>query len=155
MEQLPQISFTGEYNYSIDSKNRLNIPSKFRKALNPVNNNTFVITRGFDRCLVLYPFDEWQKVEGQLGILTSIKQMNRDFVRSIVRHAVYVQYDSQGRVQIPDSLLGYAGIEKDVSIIGMIKKIEVWEPGILQIHEEANSELDQKSFENLADDINF
>ena len=67
------ISFTGESRNSIDQKNRLSIPAKYRKALSPVNNNTFVLTRGFDQCLILYPLDEWKKVEGQLGSLSSIK----------------------------------------------------------------------------------
>ena len=65
------ISFTGEFRNTIDQKNRLSIPAKYRKALSPVNDNTFVLTRGFDQCLILYPLDEWKKVEGQLGSLSS------------------------------------------------------------------------------------
>ena len=67
------ISFTGEFRNTIDQKNRLSIPAKYRKALSPVNDGTFVLTRGFDQCLILYPLDEWKKVEGQLGSLSSIK----------------------------------------------------------------------------------
>ena len=76
------LSFTGEYKYSIDQKSRLNIPAKFRKALDPKNNNTFVVTRGFDPSLILYPIVEWQKVEQQLLLLSSIKNKDRSFVRS-------------------------------------------------------------------------
>ena len=73
------ISFTGEYNNTIDQKNRLSIPVKYRKSLSPVNNSTFVLTRGFDSCLILYPLDEWKKVESQLSTLSSIKMKHRSF----------------------------------------------------------------------------
>ena len=145
------ISFTGEYNNSIDQKNRLSIPAKYRKALSPVNNGTFVLTRGFDECLVLYPLDEWKKVELQLGSLSSIKIKNRSFVRSIVRCAVHLKYDSQGRIAIPENLLKYAKIDKNVTIIGMIKKIELWSPKLL------NDDIspDGDDYEDLANEINF
>tara|TARA_B100001750_G_C15145057_1_gene416681 strand:+ start:164 stop:622 length:459 start_codon:yes stop_codon:yes gene_type:complete len=145
------ISFTGEYNNSIDQKNRLSIPAKYRKALSPVNNGTFVLTRGFDECLVLYPLDEWKKVELQLGSLSSIKIKNRSFVRSIVRCAVHLKYDSQGRIAIPENLLKYAKIDKNVTIIGMIKKIELWSPALL------NDDIspDGDDYEDLANEINF
>jgi len=145
------ISFTGEYNNSIDQKNRLSIPAKYRKALSPVNNGTFVLTRGFDECLVLYPLDEWKKVELQLGSLSSIKIKNRSFVRSIVRCAVHLKYDSQGRIAIPENLLKYAKIDKNVTIIGMIKKIELWSPTLL--NEDISPDGDD--YEDLANEINF
>ena len=145
------ISFTGEYNNSIDQKNRLSIPAKYRKALSPVNNGTFVLTRGFDKCLVLYPLDEWKKVELQLGSLSSIKIKNRSFVRSIVRCAVHLKYDSQGRIAIPENLLKYAKIDKNVTIIGMIKKIELWSPTLL--NEDISPDGDD--YEDLANEINF
>ena len=81
------ISFTGEYHNSLDTKNRLNIPAKFRKVLDPVNDRTFVLTRGFDRCLVLYPLEDWSQVEAQLRKLSSIRGKHRNFVRSVTRYA--------------------------------------------------------------------
>ena len=145
------ISFTGEYHNSIDQKNRLSIPAKYRKALSPINNGTFVLTRGFDQCLVLYPLDEWKKVEMQLGSLSSIKIKNRSFVRSIVRCAVHLKYDSQGRIAIPENLLKYSKVDKNVTIIGMIKKIELWSPELL------NDDIspDGDDYEDLANEINF
>ena len=147
------ISFTGEFNNSIDQKNRLSIPVKYRKALSPVNDNTFVLTRGFDACLILYPLDEWKKVESQLGTLSSIKMRHRNFVRSIVRCAVHLKYDSQGRIAIPDSLLKYAKIDKNVTVIGMIKKIEIWSPNLLDTNDIENIANDD--YEDLANEINF
>ena len=149
------ISFTGEYHNSLDTKNRLNIPAKFRKVLDPVNNRTFVITRGFDKCLVLYPLEDWSKVERQLSRLSSIRGRHRSFVRSVTRYATSVQYDSQGRVQISESLLGYSGINKEVAVIGMINKIELWDPNTISKIDASEEGLDDNSFDDLANEINF
>ena len=147
------ISFTGEYYNALDSKNRLSIPAKFRKALNPINDRTFVLTRGFDKCLLLYPVNEWGKVEEQLSFLSSMKGRHRNFIRSIVRHAIYLQYDSQGRILIPENLAIYASIEKEITVIGVIKKIELWSPEILNNLDRDIQEL--SDFEDLADEISF
>ena len=147
------ISFTGEFRNTIDQKNRLSIPAKYRKALSPVNDNTFVLTRGFDKCLILYPLDEWKKVEGQLGSLSSIKVRHRNFVRSIVRCAIHVKYDSQGRIAIPENLLQYAKIDGNVAVIGMIKKIEIWSPSLL--NNNGSDDLIDGDYEDLANEINF
>ena len=147
------ISFTGEFRNTIDQKNRLSIPAKYRKALSPVNDSTFVLTRGFDQCLILYPLDEWKKVEGQLGSLSSIKVRHRNFVRSIVRCAIHVKYDSQGRIAIPENLLQYAKIDGNVAVIGMIKKIEIWSPNLL--NNSSSDDLIDDDYEDLANEINF
>jgi len=150
-----QISFTGEYHNSLDIKNRLNIPAKFRKTLDPINDRTFVITRGFDKCLVLYPLEDWNIVEEQLGKLSSIKGRHRSFVRSVTRYAIPVQYDSQGRIQISDSLLKYSNISKEVAVIGMINKIELWNPDIIKLIDDEAEGLEKINFDDLANEINF
>tara|TARA_B100000900_G_scaffold188250_1_gene159466 strand:- start:153 stop:674 length:522 start_codon:yes stop_codon:yes gene_type:complete len=152
-EEKINISFTGEYYNSLDSKSRLSIPAKFRKALDPINDRTFVLTRGFDKCLLLYPVSEWSKVEEQLSFLSSMKGRHRNFIRSIVRHASYLQYDSQGRVIIPENLCRYAEIEKEIAVIGVIKKIELWSPSILNDFDSDSEDLNE--FEDLADEISF
>ena len=152
-EEKINISFTGEYYNTLDSKSRLSIPAKFRKALNPINDRTFVLTRGFDNCLLLYPVSEWSKVEEQLSFLSSMKGRHRNFIRSIVRHASYLQYDSQGRIIIPDNLCNYAKIDKEVAVIGVIKKIELWSPNMLNELDKENQDL--SDFEDLADEIAF
>ena len=123
--------------------------------LDPVNDRTFVITRAFDKCLVLYPLEDWSKVEEQLSKLSSIRGRHRSFVRSVTRYATSVQYDGQGRIQIPDSLLGYSGIKKDVAVIGMINKIELWDPNIISKIDATEADLDDNSFDDLANEINF
>ena len=149
-----KLSFTGEYTNSLDQKHRLSIPVKFRKALDSVNDRTFVITRGFDPCLILYPVSEWNRVEEQLSQLSSIRGQHRNFVRSIVRHATYLQYDSQGRIAIPDNLLEFASVKKDVNVIGMINKIELWAPEVL-VSQDSSADITATDFEDLANEINF
>ena len=148
-------SFTGEYNNSLDGKNRLNIPAKFRKALDPANDRTFVLTQGFDQCLLLYPLNEWQEVEVQLSQLSSIRSRDRNFVRSITRHAIPVQYDGQGRIPIPEAFINFSNIQKDVHVIGMIKKIELWDPEVLNEKDDGGGDVVDKDFDDLADEINF
>ena len=155
MKNKLHISFTGEYHNSLDEKNRLNIPAKFRKVLDPVNDRTFVITRGFDQCLVLYPLEDWSQVAAQLRKLSSIRVKHRDFVRSITRYATSVQYDGQGRIQIPDTLLGYSSIQKEAAVIGMINKIELWDPSILSKQDAREDDVSDKDFDELANEINF
>ena len=149
------MSFTGEFYNNIDQKNRLSIPVKYRKSLSLANDKTFVLTRGFDACLFLYPLDEWKLVENQLSSLSSIRGKHRNFVRSIVRYANYVKYDSQGRIQIPDSLLEYANIKKNITVIGLIKKIELWDQKTLEKYEKNKNNFTDNDFDELANQINF
>ena len=148
------LSFTGEYNNSLDQKNRLSIPAKFRRALDPINDRTFVVTRGFDKCLILYPAVGWNDVEVELSQLNSIKGRNRDFIRSIVRHASYVQFDSQGRIAISEKLLNFSNIKKNVTVVGMIDKIEIWDQSELE-NKDTKYANDSDDYEDLANEINF
>jgi len=149
------MSFTGEFYNTIDQKNRLSIPVKYRKSLSLSNDKTFVLTRGFDTCLSLYPLDEWKLVENQLSSLSSIKGKHRNFIRSIVRYANYVKYDSQGRIQIPEALLNYANIKKNITVIGVIKKIELWDKKTLDKYEKNKDNFTDSEFDELSNQINF
>ena len=155
MKNKLHISFTGEYQNSLDQKKRLNIPAKFRKVLDPVNDRTFVLTRGFDPCLILYPLEDWSLVEAQLRKLSSIKGRHRSFVRSVTRYAISVQYDRQGRIQIPDNLLTYSEINKEAAVIGMINKIEIWDPETLSKQDARETDIGNTDFDDLANEINF
>ena len=149
------MSFTGEFYNTIDQKNRFSIPAKYRKSLSLTNDKTFVLTRGFDSCLFLYPLNEWKLVENQLSSLSSIRGKHRNFVRSIVRYANYVKYDSQGRIQIPDSLLNYANIKRNIAVIGVIKKIELWDRETLDKYEKNKENFTDNDFDELSNQINF
>ncbi|MBF88223.1 MAG: division/cell wall cluster transcriptional repressor MraZ [Candidatus Marinimicrobia bacterium] len=143
-------TFTGEFNYTLDSKSRLNIPSKFRSALSPDNNRSFIITKGMDSCIVAYPLVEWQKrVESGLRELSATSQKNRLFVRSITRYATTVKLDGQGRIQLTSYLKDFANLDREVRIIGVINKIELWNP----IDLEKLDDLCPQDFDDLSDKV--
>lgn len=114
--------FIGEYSYTIDQKKRVAIPAKFRKEL----GKKAVITRGIDNCLVIYPLVEWQKLAEKLEKLPTSRADSRGFVRLMLAGAVEAQLDKLGRILIPDYLKGYANLKKNVSILGLSNRIEIW-----------------------------
>ena len=121
-------TFTGEYQYSLDSKGRVNIPAKFRQALSKKNQNTFVATRGQDPCVWIYPLTEWKKIEDELRNLSSVSGVHRTFVRQIARSATPSTCDKQGRITISPSLISFSQIDKDALIILAVKSVRVAAP---------------------------
>ena len=144
-------SFKGQFHYSLDAKGRLNIPAKFRRALAPEANETFVAIRGFDPCLFLYPLDEWKKFEDKLRQLPTNKERNRRFLRMITSNASEDRCDKQGRISIPADLLKTAQVQKEVLILGVLDRIEIWNPDVYQQHLDASGE----SYEDIAENIMF
>lgn len=115
--------FIGEYAYLIDEKKRLAIPAKFRKGL----GKKAVITRGIDNCLVIYPLSEWRQLAEKLQRLPSSRADSRGFVRLMLAGAIDTELDKLGRILIPDYLKEYATLKKNVSILGLSNRIEVWD----------------------------
>ena len=146
-------TFTGEYSYSLDSKGRVNIPARYRQVLSNDNENTFITTRGQDTCVWVYPIIEWKKIETELRKLSSVSGIHRTFIRQIARSASPSTYDKQGRIKINPSLISYAGLEKDVLIVGVVNKIEIWNPEIEAEVYKKNMELDPNEFNELSGKI--
>jgi MraZ protein len=146
-------TFTGEYQYSLDSKGRVNIPAKFRQALSKKNQNTFVATRGQDPCVWIYPLTEWKKIEDELRNLSSVSGIHRTFIRQIARSATPSTCDKQGRITLSPSLISFSQIDKNALIIGMINKIEIWNPETLKAVDEKNMIKDSVELNSLADKI--
>ena len=146
-------TFIGEYQYSLDSKGRINIPAKFRQSLSEDNNHTFVATRGQDPCIWIYPINEWKKIEDELRKLSSISGVHRTFIRQIARSATPSTCDKQGRIIISPSLLSYASLNKETLILGMINKIEIWNPDMLKKVDTNNINNDPNEFNSLAEKI--
>jgi len=115
--------FIGEYTHTIDEKRRLAIPSKFRSAL----GKKAVITRGLENCLVLYPLNEWTVLAEKLASLPTSREEARSFTRLMLAGAMDTVLDSLGRILIPDYLKKYAALEKNVAIIGLGDRIEIWD----------------------------
>ena len=122
--------FKGQAAYSVDTKGRVAIPAKMRAALNPEAKNTFTVTRGFEKCVFLYPLDHWAKMETEMRGLNVYNRESRNFLRTILMWADEVVLDGQGRVGIAKPLMEFAGIEAGGTalIIGSLDHIEIWDP---------------------------
>ncbi|MBT4111762.1 MAG: division/cell wall cluster transcriptional repressor MraZ [Candidatus Marinimicrobia bacterium] len=149
-----QYTFTGQYDFVIDSKNRINIPSIFRKQLDESDKNRFVITRGIDSCIWIYPLGEWEKIEKELSQLSSLSKVNRTFLRNHLRHAKIVSSDDQGRLILTKNLIEYANILKNITIIGVLNKIEIWDNATLAVSDSEQS-IDEEFYEDLSRRVNI
>ncbi len=114
--------FMGEYNHTIDAKGRLIVPSKFRESL----GDTFVVTKGLDGCLFVYDNEEWTAFEEKLKSLPITNKEARQFARFFLAGAAEVEVDKQGRILVPNILREFAQISKDVVLIGVASRIEIW-----------------------------
>ena len=136
---------TGEFNHSIDAKGRLIIPSKFREDL----GENFMVTKGMDGCLFIYPENEWKTFEEKLRTLPLTNKKARDFKRFFLGSAVDGDLDKQGRVLISSALRAYAGLEKEVVLAGVLDRIEIWNK---TAWDERNAEV-EADIEDIANDM--
>lgn len=113
--------FMGEYHYTIDDKGRLTIPSKVRYEL----GEQFIVTRGLDNCLFVYPKDEWKSIITKYKQLPNTKDA-RNFMRFFLSGATECEFDKQGRINIASPLISYASLKKECVIIGVNDRLEVW-----------------------------
>lgn len=146
------LGLKGEYNHSVDDKGRMIVPSKLREQL----GNSFVITKGMDKCLYAYPENEWEIFEGKLRQLPTTNAKARQFVRVFLGSAVDCEIDNQGRINVPKTLRDYAGITKDVTVVGVGDKAEIWSKEQLeQINNSEEFNLDDlaSGFEELGFNI--
>ena len=141
---------TGEYEHRLDTKGRLIMPSKLREEL----GCTFMITKGLDNCLYVYPNDEWQQFADKLNQLPMANKSARQFKRFFNSGAVKCETDAQGRVIIPQTLRTFANIEKDVVIIGNGEKAEIWNK---EAWDEINNEesLNMDEIADKLDELDF
>lgn len=112
----------GEFHNSIDLKGRVVIPSKFREEL----GDKIVLTRGLDNSLFIYSFDSWVKLTEKLNTLSFTEKDSRNFTRFMLSGATTLEFDKQGRIIIPGFLKEYASLEKEVVVIGVLNRIEIW-----------------------------
>ncbi|WP_432409452.1 division/cell wall cluster transcriptional repressor MraZ [Wukongibacter sp. M2B1] len=114
--------FIGEYIYTIDKKGRINVPAKFRERLGEI----FFITKGLDNCLFVFPEAEWRNFESKLKQLPLTNRNARAFVRLFFSGATECSLDKQGRVTIAQNLRDFGELEKEIAIIGVSSRIEIW-----------------------------
>ncbi|MDP2905633.1 MAG: division/cell wall cluster transcriptional repressor MraZ [Candidatus Omnitrophota bacterium] len=118
--------FYGEFSHSIDRKGRLIMPAKFREAAKANFIEKFFLTRGLDKCLFMFSEEEWRSQENKFKALSFTKQQARTFNRLYFSGAMDATADRQGRILLPQYLKDFAGIKKDVVIVGVSNRIEIW-----------------------------
>ena len=143
--------FYGEYSHSLDKKSRVIIPAKFREAFKNNFVEKFFITRGLDGCLFLFAEDEWRRQEQKFKAISFTKPAARQFNRMFFSGASEVFCDAQGRVLIPQYLKDFAQINKDVVIIGVSNRIEIWDKSRWKEFYENSRESFEETAEKLMD----
>jgi MraZ protein len=120
----------GEFECRIDVKGRFMLPAGLKKQLPPEEQERFVINRGFEKCLVLYPRNVWKVISDEVNQLNLYSKKNRDFVRYFYRGATEMVLDSANRLLLPKQLSIYAGIEKEVVLSAFSNRVEIWSKGV-------------------------
>ncbi|ALS27344.1 division/cell wall cluster transcriptional repressor MraZ [Paenibacillus cisolokensis] len=144
--------FMGEYQHSIDDKGRLIIPSKFRESLGA----RFVVTRGLDNCLFVYPMEEWSLLEQKLKSLPLMKSDARAFTRFFFSGATECELDKQGRINVPNHLREYAKLDKECMVLGVSNRVEIWSKETWAQYYQQSEETFNEIAEKLVDfDFNF
>lgn len=141
--------FLGEYECKLDPKGRLMLPAGLKKQLSPEAQDRFVINRGFEKCLVLYPLNEWKVISEEVNQLNLYAKKNREFARYFFRGASELALDGTSRLLLPKSLLEYASIEKDLVLFAYSNRIEVWS----KAGYDAMLNDEPEDFANLAEEV--
>ena len=119
--------FLGEYEATVDPKGRFLLPAGFKKQLEAEAGNSFVINRGFEKCLTLYPMESWEPIFTEISKLNDFDPKVREFRRYFLNGATTVELDSAGRILLPPNLKAHAGLEKDIVLVAAVSKIEIWD----------------------------
>lgn len=141
------IKFIGEYESTIDAKGRFLFPSGFKKQMPESESHQFVITRGFEACLTLYPIQCWEPLFTEISELNDFDPEVREFRRQFMNGATLVEPDSAGRILIPKNLLNHASLDKDIVLVSGITKIEIWDK---QVREKLFDSFSPEGFSALA-----
>jgi len=124
--------FYGEYEHTIDKKGRIIVPSKFRDFLKEYDIKKIFVTRGLDKCLFLFTEDEWKAQESKFRSVPFTKSESRKFNRLYFSGATQVECDGQGRILLPKYLKDFAEIKRDIMIIGVSNRMEIWSKELWQ-----------------------
>lgn len=115
--------FIGEYSHTVDPKKRLALPAKMRREL----GRRAVVTRGLDQCLFVYPLKTWNELAKKLGTLPVGERNTRSFIRIMLAGAADTDVDGQGRILLPEYLMKYASLKRNVTIAGLFNRLEIWD----------------------------
>jgi len=140
----------GEFHHNIDDKGRLVIPTKYREEM----GDSFVITRGLEKCLYAYSMTEWDRLVAKLNELPFNKKDARTFIRTFFSGATVCEFDKNGRINITSPLVSYAGLTKACVIIGVNDRLEIWDEeafnNFLNVNAENMEEIAEDLFDNIS-----
>ena len=121
------IGFLGEYEATLDSKGRFLLPAGIKKQLPAGVEPVFVVNRGFEKCLTVYPMQSWTPIYENISALNDFDPKVREFRRYFLNGAIQLELDSAGRILLPKNLLEHAGLEKDIVLVSAVNKLEIWD----------------------------
>jgi MraZ protein len=142
--------FLGEYEATLDLKGRFLLPAGFKKQLPQDGATQFVLNRGFEKCLTLYPIKSWEPIFSEISKLNDFDPKVREFRRYFLNGAIQVELDSAGRLLLPKNLTEHAGLEKDIVLVSAVNKIEIWDKNKYTQFFET---FTPQSFSNLANEV--
>jgi MraZ protein len=143
-------NFIGEYECKVDPKGRVMLPAGLKKQISPAAQEKFVLNRGFEKHLNLYPMDEWQRINAEVNKLNLFVAKNREFLRRFNNGATELELDNTSRFLIPKKMMEYAGIEKDIVLFAYSNRIEVWSK---QDYDKLMAEEAGEDFSYLAEEV--
>ena len=144
------IGFIGEYEATIDSKGRFLLPAGIKKQLPEGELPVFVINRGFEKCLSMYPLKSWNPLYESISNQNDFDPKVREFRRYFLNGAMQIELDSAGRMLLPKNLMEHAGLEKDIVLVSAVNKMEIWDKNKYQQFFEKFS---PETFSNLAAEV--
>lgn len=142
--------FLGEYEVTIDAKGRFLLPAGFRKQVPEEWGNQYVISRGIEPCLTLYPMKNWEPIFSKISELNAFDPKVRQFQRYFLNGATTVELDTAGRLLIPQNLKVYAELDKDAVLVSAVQKIEIWDK---KKYQQFFENFSPESFSRLADEV--
>ncbi len=142
--------FLGEYEATLDTKGRFLLPAGFKKQLPEAEGSRFVINRGFEKCLALYPVKNWEPLFNNISSLNDFDPKVREFRRYFLNGAIFVEPDSAGRLLVPPNLKLHADLDKDIVLVAAVNKIEIWDSNK---YKQLFDSFSPDAFSNLAKEV--
>lgn len=142
-------AFRGSYTHAIDHKGRVSIPARFRRQLSGEADETFVIVRGLETCIALYPADEFRRLDERLRARSFSDETNRRYQRTMLYESRDETLDAQGRVALPPRLIEHAQLKKDVLVVGLLDHLELWNPERFETYLQSST----RTYEEIAGEL--
>ncbi len=142
--------FLGEFEATLDAKGRFLLPAGFKKQLPEEELGRFVINRGFEMCLALYPVKSWEPLFNDISKLNDFDPKVRQFRRNFLNGATFVEPDTAGRILVPPNLKGHASLEKDIILVAAVNKLEIWDSNK---YKQLFDSYSPEAFSDLAKDV--